>query len=319
MKKITLLLSFIACVGFMQAQFLVNENFDYAVTTPMVGTGDWAIVGTSTTNPLTVTASTITYAGYPSSGIGQELSVANTGQDITKAFTAQLTGTLYFSVLAKITAAGSVGDYFIHFVETGSTSAFFSRLYVKFDGAKIAFGILNASGGTYSPTYTASSYDLNTTYLLVVKVDVATAASSIIVNPVMTAEPTAGWVVNTTGGTSVPAAAKGIGGINIRQGSSSADTAPTLLLDGIHVATSWNALFGITGFSTPSANAFSATVVGKKLLVKNVANGSTVEIFSTLGAKVQSSELVNGSIEMNNLTKGLYIVRVGKNTQKIML
>jgi len=54
-------------------------------------------------------------------------------------------------------------------------------------------------------------------------------------------------------------------------------------------------------------------------LVRNVANGSTVEIFSALGAKVQTSELINGSVGINNLSKGLYIVRVGKNVQKIML
>ena len=74
-----------------------------------------------------------------------------------------------------------------------------------------------------------------------------------------------------------------------------------------------------TGFSTPSANVFSAYVVGKNLLVNNVANGSTVEIYSIVGAKVQTSELVNGVVEINNLSKGLYVVRVGKDTQKIML
>jgi len=75
----------------------------------------------------------------------------------------------------------------------------------------------------------------------------------------------------------------------------------------------------ISGISNPSANLFSAIVSGKNLLVRNVADGSTVEIFNALGAKVQSSELVNSSVGINNLTKGMYIVRVGKNAQKIML
>jgi len=259
MKKITLLLSFIACVGFMQAQLLVNENFDYAVATPMVGTGGWAIVGTSVVNPLTVTGASITYPGYPTSGIGQELTVANNGQDITKPFTAQFTGDIYYSVLVNLSTA-LTGDYFIHLGETGSTSIFFARIYVKLDVDKIAFGILNATGGTYSPTYTASTYDLNTTYLLVVKVNAVTAVSSIIVNPVLGTEPTTGWTENTTGGTTVPSVTLGVGEINIRQGSST--SAPTLKLDGIRVATSWSALFTLTGVSTPSANAFSASVVG---------------------------------------------------------
>lgn len=74
-----------------------------------------------------------------------------------------------------------------------------------------------------------------------------------------------------------------------------------------------------TGFNNPSDNAFKAIVSGKNLFVKNAANGSTVEIFSALGNKVQTSTLDNGSIVLNNLSKGLYIVRVGKETQKIML
>ncbi len=76
---------------------------------------------------------------------------------------------------------------------------------------------------------------------------------------------------------------------------------------------------GTSGTSNPSENSFKAIVSGKNLLVKNVTNGSTVEIFSALGNKVQTSTLENGSIVLNNLSKGLYIVRVGKETQKIML
>lgn len=76
---------------------------------------------------------------------------------------------------------------------------------------------------------------------------------------------------------------------------------------------------GTAGLNKTEATAFKAFVVGNELSVKNTANGSTVEIFSTLGSKVQSSVLTNGRIELNNLPKGMYIVRVGNQTQKIML
>jgi hypothetical protein len=322
MKKITLLLSFIACVVFAQAQLLLNENFDYTAATGLIGQGSWAIVGTTTANPITVTVpatSAVTYTGYPSSGIGNELTLLNSGQDVTKAFTAQLTGTVYYSFLANIQSALAKyrGDYFIHLVETGSTSAFFGRVYVKLVGTKIAFGILTSSGGTYSPTYTDPSYDLNTTYLIVVKTNAATAASSLIINPVMTTEPTSGWINNTTGGTGFPASTKGIGGINIRQGT---DTiAPTLKLDGIRVATSYGALFTATGLSTVKADPLSISLAGKILTVKEVADGSIVDIYSAIGSKVQSTQLVNGTIQLNNLSKGLYVVRVGNQSTKIMM
>ncbi len=317
MKKITLLLSFIACVMVAQAQLLLNENFDLTVGA-LIGQNSWAIVGTTTTSPIMVSAATpITYAGYPSSGIGGEVAIVTTGQDVTRAFTAQLTGTIYYSFLVNITTAKSTyrGDYFIHVVETGSTSALFSRVFVKQVGSKLAFGILNASGGTYSPTFTAADYDLNTTYLIVVKLNAATAASSLIINPTINTEPTTNWIENTTGGTSVPLATKGIGGINIRQGTDS--IAPTLKLDGIHVATTWANLFASTGIFNTTADILKVKLAGKILTVTNSPSNS-VEIFNALGAKVKTLELVNGSVVLD-LTKGIYVVRAGQKTAKIMM
>jgi len=70
--------------------------------------------------------------------------------------------------------------------------------------------------------------------------------------------------------------------------------------------------------SPVNGNSFKAYVVGKQLNVKN-ANTSTVEIYSALGAKVQTLQLVNGVADMSDFTKGLYIVRVGKQATKIIL
>ncbi len=82
-----------------------------------------------------------------------------------------------------------------------------------------------------------------------------------------------------------------------------------------------NMFFGekTTSTNNPSSSSFKIHVDGKNLVVKNVAEGSKVEIFSALGAKVQTSELTGGSVILNNLSKGMYIVRVGKLTQKITL
>jgi len=317
MKKITLLLSFMACVVLAQAQTLLVEDFNYTAATDLLSQGGWAVTGTNAAPTLTVTASTITYPGYPSSGIGNEVSI-NTGQDLNKTFTPQTTGTIYTSFIVNVSAANVAGDYFFNMGAETIGTAYFGRVFAKTDAtSKLAFGIQYTSGGTIVPTYSGFDYNLNTTYLIVLKyvIDGATSNTSIIVNPVMgSTEPTTGWLNDAQGTQGKPA---NIGSVALRQGSAS--VAGTLKLDGIRVTSSWAALFTATGVSTPSANAFSAIVAGKNLLVRNAANGSTVEIFSALGAKVQSSSLVNGSVGINNLTKGLYIVRVGKNTQKIML
>ena len=74
-----------------------------------------------------------------------------------------------------------------------------------------------------------------------------------------------------------------------------------------------------TGTSNPSEDALQAFVSGKNLVIKNAVNGSTVEIFSALGSKVQTSVLEDGRVSLENLSKGLYIVRIGKDTKKFML
>jgi hypothetical protein len=89
-------------------------------------------------------------------------------------------------------------------------------------------------------------------------------------------------------------------------------------VDGIKAATSWAALFTGSGTITPSADVLNISLVGNKLSVSN-ATSNTVEIFNTVGAKVQSSKLESGSIQLNDLSKGLYVVRVGKQTSKIVL
>jgi hypothetical protein len=318
MKKITLLLSFIACVVFAQAQPIVTENFNYTVGTGLAANG-WVGTGAtpSTLNPILVTASSITYTGYPGSGVGSEITLTTSGEDLNKSFSAITTGNIYFSALVNLSAAQATGDYFLHIGDLPAGTIYFGRTYVKLDGTKIAFGILNTSGGTPAPTatYTASNYDLNTTYVIVVKVNAATGASSLIVNPDFTAEPTTGWVTSSVGTSAVPTA--GFTTINIRQGSGTA--AATLKIDGIRVGTSYSALFPTTGIFTLKAEPLSISLVGKTLTVKEVADGSIVDIYSAIGAKVQSTQLVNGTVQLNSFSKGLYVVRVGNQSSKIML
>lgn len=60
------------------------------------------------------------------------------------------------------------------------------------------------------------------------------------------------------------------------------------------------------------------TVTGKVLTVKNIEIGRQVDVYSVLGAKVYTFTYAGNPITLN-LSKGLYIIRVDKYTQKIML
>jgi len=73
----------------------------------------------------------------------------------------------------------------------------------------------------------------------------------------------------------------------------------------------------VTGFFTPVADKISVKVVGSILLVEK-ASINSVDIFNTLGSKVQTVKLVDGSAELN-LPNGLYIARIGSQSAKIML
>jgi hypothetical protein len=320
MKKITLLLAFIACVVFAQAQFIVNENFDYTLG-DQLKTHGWVGTGTSpsTVNPILITTPTITYAGYPGSGTGNEVSLVTSGEDLNKAFTAVNSGTLYYSALINVTSAQATGDYFLHIGDVSTGSTFFGRIFIKqkIGTSNLAFGILKTSGGTsvQNAAFSDSIYSLNTTYLLVAKVEVSTGNSSLIINPTISStEPTSGWLTSTLGTTALPTA--GFGTVNLRQGS--ATLAAALKVDGTKVATSCGALFTGAGTITPSADVLNISLVGRNLSVSN-ATSNTVEIFNTVGAKVQSSKLESGSVQLNDLSQGLYVVRVGKQTAKIVL
>lgn len=317
MKKITLLLSFIVCVVFAQAQLLLTEDFNYTVDTELKANG-WVGTGAtpSTINPIKVTTASISYSAYPGSGIGNEISLTTSGEDLNKSYNAITSGTIYYSAIVNLSAAQTTGDYFLHIGDLPSGTSYFGRAYAKLVGEKIAFGVLKVSGGTVAPTYSDAVYDLNTSYLIVVKTDITNGTSSLIVNPTLGTEPTTGWLSNSDGSTAFPVA--GLKTINVRQGT--AANAPTLKIDAIRVATSWAALFSTTGTSNPSSsNELSAFVSGKNLMIKNAVEGSKVEIYSALGSKVLTSTLEDGKVSLDNLSKGLYVVRIGKKAQKFML
>ncbi|GHV44052.1 hypothetical protein FACS1894180_4850 [Bacteroidia bacterium] len=55
------------------------------------------------------------------------------------------------------------------------------------------------------------------------------------------------------------------------------------------------------------------------LYVQNVDEGTKVEIYSIVGSKVKTATLNNGMVNVSDLNKGIYIVRVGKVSQKIVI
>ncbi|MBK9357814.1 MAG: hypothetical protein IPN08_10570 [Bacteroidales bacterium] len=180
------------------AAFPFVENFSYTSGTAL-SANCWS-VHSSGNNPITVQTGTITYPGYLSSGIGGQVTVTggSTGEDVNRTFSPQTSGDVYASFLVNVSSATTTGDYFFHLGQTTIGTTFRGRLFVIRDASnKLAFGIAQS---TATANYTAYSYDLNTTYLIVLRFNIVTGTSndvaSIYVNPVLNETEPGEWLDN---------------------------------------------------------------------------------------------------------------------------
>lgn len=165
-KTALLLLSFLSVFQFMQGQVLLEENFNYTEGSLLTNQG-WTAHSGGGTNAIAVSASSISYAGYLSSGIGNEVELTKSGQDVHKTIDEKNSGVLYVSFLARVSEASEGGDYLFHLGKTNIGSDYRARIFVKRStNNKLAFGIAQSST---TPNYSDFIYDLNITYLVVLK------------------------------------------------------------------------------------------------------------------------------------------------------
>ena len=230
MKKIySLLLLVISSVSFGQ---VLTDNFNYTDNSLLTDNG-WAAHSGGVTEAITVGASNgLTYAGYTTTA-GNAALVDNNGQDVNKPFAAPATtGTLYFSFLVKVTSA--VEGYFAHLGTAPST--FVSKVFVRPSATpnKINFGVANSNTAVYGTT----DFDLETTYLIIVKYDVsASGPVSLWIKSagVPATEAAAGAPDASTSGSG----SASIGGVFLRQ----FNAGTVVTVDEIKVYTTW---FGAT-------------------------------------------------------------------------
>ena len=254
MKKITLLLSFVACVVFAQAQTNLVVNPGFETWTNGTSPDNWTIPANSTH------VGSLTWS--------KETTIVKSGTSALKL----IISTTQNPGIVQVIPAEAGKTYtisFWYFVEAGDDSDV--RIWSSWK-----------NGDTYITDKTGMQ---PTTY----------APSN-----------KGNWTKFTMDATA-PATTTALA-LEIRAYKSS-----TVYFDDIY--------FGgvTTGTSNPSEDALQAFVSGKNLVIKNAVNGSTVEIFSALGSKVQTSVLEDGRVSLENLSKGLYIVRIGKDTKKFML
>lgn len=281
MRKFTLLKTMmLAIVLFassgISAQLLV-EDFDYTVGSLLTANG-WITHSGAGTNSETVSTSSISYTGYASSGVGAEVALATTGEDVNKGFTSQTTGSVYAAFIVNVTSATTTGDYFIHFAATTGTNVttFGARLWAKKDASNnLSFGISKSSTAA-NLSYTGFTYSLGTSYLMVIKYNFVTGATNdnceLFINPVI-GNPEPVSTLKTLQVDDATADLPAIQSICLRQGNSS--NAPIVKIDGIRVSTIWTEAV-TPGTATPKvATPSFSPIPGNYVTAQNVTITST--------------------------------------------
>ena len=230
-----------------RAQVLFNEDFDYPVGDSLKMHG-WVMTGSASSysyvNPVSVVDSGLECTGYHGSRVGNAAALASTGQDVSKLLVSPAKeGSVYAFLMVRVSAARSSGDYFFHLIGGPATSSVFApKLSVKSSDGRLAFGISKRANSS-SSTYTGFNYGIDTTYLIVLKYRFVPDASTddeislFVFGPsgFPASEPpvpTVGPMTETSG-----ADVDSLCMCGLRQGSSS--SAPTVIVDGIRVATTW--------------------------------------------------------------------------------
>ena len=228
-----LVVAFLVSFGTAQAQ-LLTDDFSATTLPYSLTLQGWAAHSGAGTNTINASLPNLTYSGLGTTG--GSASLVSSGEDINRAFSPQTSGSVYTSMLINVSAAQATGDYFFHFGGATIGSTFASRLYIRSATDGFQLGLSKTSDP--SPTYASATYQLNTTYLVVVKYTVVAGATNdvadLFIQPVLgQAEPTPDVTKTSTAGDLTT-----IGTIALRQGG--ATLAPTVRVDYIRVGTTWS-------------------------------------------------------------------------------
>lgn len=240
MKRILSLISFSLLLTSLNAQLLV-EDFDF--TGGILGVNSWSATAASPGTPALSTGAGLTYTGFMGSGIGNAANLGISGEDLTKTFDAQTTGSLYMTFMINVSSATTSTGAYVTGLTSGSSylTNYNLRVYVKAVTGGIDFGVGRSNGTPFA--FTGNTYNLNQTYLITCKYTWDASATlndicSIYVHPTTPASTEPAMMSATyTGATGADATS--INAIFLRQGTAGDNVA--VVLDGFRVATTWDA------------------------------------------------------------------------------
>ena len=291
-------------------QTLLNENFSYPSGAFLTANG-WNAHDAPGTNPVVVNSQGLVYQNYPSSDIGLSALLGNTGEDVNKTFTTVTSGSVFCAFLVQVNAIAN--GYFLHLANSSIVSQR-GRVFIDGTGNSFNFGLSKGTGNTVYTT--GSPYSTGSTYLIVLKYSIVEGASNdevslyIITGSIPGTEPALATIGPITDGESD---LNNVSAVALRQYNSK----QKIIVDGIRVATKWEDLVGaVTGnedLVIKDNPEIYPVPVSNELTVCNIHNIKMLEIFDLTGRKIISIKTEptdTFKIPVNNLTRGLYLLRV---------
>jgi hypothetical protein len=305
------------------AKVVFTEDFDYAAGN-LYNSGSWTRYASHTANPIQVGEGSLTFPGYSAQGVGNmavvENPTDNQDEDLHCPFIndeAIISGNIYMGALVNIktvptsTESGCLSHFILCFdgrtknsaIADGKSTNNYWRLFVREskNEGKFTFGL--GKNKATETVYTTTEYDLNTTYLVVLKYEYvdgsANDALSLYINEVDSTEP-ATPAISTSTGTDATTTGNsnssdyGIGGVAIMQNGTSSKPGAEFKIDALKVTTQWSELFdGTDNPDTPETPATAAI------------NPATFDSFGTTVAGYPISKTLN--VKATGLTSDITV------------
>lgn len=291
-----------------------NEPFNYTVASSLGSQQTWTDI--SSGDAITIDGSNLTYGTLV--GTGNSATFVGAGNDALTPFTPTSSGTIYAGFMFSVTDLTNVTDgtdsYFA--VLTDAAKNFKIRLFIKRVASQYQIGFDSASTTT---NYDATLRNIGDVVYVILGYDFAT-------NTVVKA-----WInpdLNTITGATAPtltattAAIANLGGFALRQDS--ATNTATIKVDELKITTnimeynlasaSFSQIDGLKLYPNPAKN---------NLYIETTLNGDiNVSIINMLGKEVVNTKVINNTINVSNLTSGIYIVKIteeGKTSTKKLI
>jgi len=323
MKKLLMLV-----VGLMTT-ISFGQGSDAFAYSGALSTNGW-LTHSGTAGQMTTLNGSLTYNGLSSNG-NQTQIVAGNSEDVNLSSASPITGVAYYSTLINLpnvtgqAANSTTGNYFLMLgtlPSTGNALTIFSgRVYVRVGSVPDTFnlGILNGAGGTAAPTFSTTDYNINTTYFIVVKFDIATNTASLWINPSIGGTEGTATVTNATGTTAAPTQFERLA---IRQAGTATSGTGNIQIDEVRIGTTWeyvtasvlsnnqNQISGLQVYPNPTKNILNITT--------DLNSTKNVEIYDMVGKKVLV-ENTQCQLDVSSLVTGMYIVKItedGKTSTK---